>query len=91
MYKNVGKKIMFLAKILGWVALATGIIVWMCFITSDYRYDTSIAWIGLISGGLSFISSWLVYGFGQIVDDVNTMRNNLPINTEVSTDELPEL
>lgn len=103
MYSDVGKKIMGLAKVCGWICLIAGVIAWLILITngydsyySGYHYyieeDDIFGWLSLIVGVLGYISSWITYGFGQVVDDVHAMRNRTvePI-VAVEDDELPEL
>lgn len=73
MYDNVGKKIMTLAKVLGWIFLIAGLIITEGFVSEKREFLIVI--IPLISGILLFISSWFLYGFGKLVDDVSAMRN----------------
>lgn len=89
MYQNVGKKIMTLAKVCGWICLIAGILSWFILLCIGYGY---MSWIGLLSGILSFVSSWPLYGFGQMVDDVNAMRKGAENTAEAApSEELPEL
>lgn len=84
MYKDVGNKIKLLGQIVGWTLLIVGCIVWLALISNgeqDYwdefvykKADDVWGWVALISGILGFIASWIVYGFGQIVDDIHAMR-----------------
>lgn len=92
MYQNVGKKIMTLAKVCGWICLIAGIISWFIFLCNDYSFDNYMGWISLLGGILSFVSSWMLYGFGQMVDDVNAMRKGAENTAEAApSEELPEL
>ena len=75
MYKNLGKKIQVIGKVLGWLLLVAGIIMWvMKCIVSGYRGDALIGWISLVAGVVGLISSWFICAFGQLVDDVHTLR-----------------
>lgn len=83
MIKNVGKRIMQTAMIIGVLALIAGIIGWLYFITNSVTYwgenralkeDDWMAWASLILGVVCYISSWRLYGFGQIVEDVRALR-----------------
>ncbi len=90
MYKDVGNKIKLLGKIVGWVLLIVGCIVWLSLISNGekvtyglyYTYsefelnkaDDAWGWVALVTGVLGFVASWIVYGFGQIVDDIHAMR-----------------
>lgn len=92
MYRNVGKKIMGLAQFLGWVCLIAGVIAGIFFISNSYSRDDYFGYIAFAAGIAMFISSWFLYGFGQLVNDVRAIRNaqkdgqmkNIP-------DDLPEL
>ena len=82
MYEEVGSKIRKLSQVLGWVSLIGGIVAWLYFLTNTETYygetrivtdDDFIAWIALVYGVIGFLSSWFIYGFGQLVDDVHDM------------------
>lgn len=87
MYSKVGKKIMTLAKVSGWMGFAGGIILWLTFLANN----AFIAWFGFFIGIFSFITSWPLYGFGQLVDDVHAMRNQTSEPPIAQNDELPDL
>ena len=105
MYKNVGKKITILAQVLGWVSLGAGLFAWLYFIgNSAYwgpiKSDDWIGWACLISGVVSFITSWILYGFGQLVSHVSDIRDaQIALyqaskqdnsTNQIEADELPE-
>ena len=90
MYKNIGKKIQTLAKIFGWLLLIAGVVVCLVFliksggVNSEYRYAKQLkreyniyAIISLVSGCMGYIFTWMLYGFGQLVDDVHIMREKM--------------
>lgn len=92
MYSNVGKKIMILAQVLGWIFLIGGIIFGITYLSDHTSSNDVLCVIGFVGGPLLFISSWFLYGFGQLVDDVSIIRNapkEAPKDTV--SDELPEL
>ena len=46
-------------------------------VRSRYNFDTTddwIAWVTLLSGAIYYVTSWFIYVFGQLVDDVHAMR-----------------
>ncbi len=100
MYNNVGKKIMVLAQVLGWVGLIAGIITWIVLLSN---YEKLGGWLSLIGGVLSFVFSWFMYGFGQLVQDIHEGKMNAPNGSSdekkieqnapqtVVSDELPDL
>lgn len=81
MYKNVGSKIQVMGQVIGWLLLIVGIILWIfkCII-SGYRGDALIGWISLAAGVVGFFSSWILYAFGQIVNDIHALRENTENN-----------
>lgn len=92
MYKNVGKKIMVLAQVLAWVLLIAGIIVGIVYLSDSTSQNNLVGWIGIVAGVVFFMSSWFMYGFGQLVDDANKIKNKLEApKQEQPKDELPEL
>lgn len=88
MYSNIGSKIKTLAKVIGVLLAVSGVVAWIYFITNTYNYysygnpvekrllttDDLIGWISLICGLLGFCSSWLIFGFGQLVEDVSKFK-----------------
>lgn len=69
MYENVGKGIMLLAKVIGfilfWGGIVTGVILFFAFI--EY-----MPWVGLlvaVSGVISSFFTMPLYGFGQLVEN----------------------
>ena len=90
MYDNVGKKIMTLAKVLGWIFLIAGIITAIVFMSFGWKFFIVIA--PLIGGVLLYVSSWILYGFGQLVDDISAMRYAAKeADRNAVSEELPEL
>ena len=87
MYTNVGKKIQIIGQVLGWMLLAAGVIV-MFWQTS---LDNPLVGLGaLFAGVVGYMSSWFIYAFGQLVDDVHAMCSDKEAPA-VPNDELPEL
>lgn len=90
MYDNVGKKIMTLAKVLGWVFLIAGIITAIVFMSFGWKFFIVIT--PLIGGAILYILTWFLYGFGQLVDDVSAMRYAAKeADRDTVSEELPEL
>lgn len=94
MYVSVGNKIMLLAQICGVVflavvvCLAVGMLAQIVFLGGEISSDV---WICLIVSIGGILSSWLLYGFGQMVSDVNAIRQKIEGASEVVSDDLPEL
>lgn len=90
MYNNVGKKIMVLSQICGWLGLAAGIITWIALLADE----NPLGWIALGGGIVSLLSSWFFYGFGQLVQDMHEAKDAKAAPEEpkeVVSDELPDL
>lgn len=80
LYEDIGGKIKNLAK---WIfVIEAGIAVIAGFFLLEEN-----TWAGLLAliGGplVAWISSWILYAFGQIVEDVHAMRNKEGTTTEV--------
>ncbi len=84
MFRNIGRKIKTLALVLFWISLASGVIASLiggivCFI--DGGVAMIFAGIGIIIFGaaFSFLVSWIgsffMYGFGQLIDDTEINRH----------------
>ena len=77
MYTNIGKKVMTLAKVMGWILLIGGAIAWLAFLGDGYSGNDIIGWISLVSGVVSFSMTWPLYAFGQLVDDTRALREKI--------------
>ena len=73
MYNNVGGKIKGIASVCGWISLIAGAITWIILIANGRKSDNIWGWVALIYGVASFLSSWVIYGFGQLVEDIRTI------------------
>lgn len=91
MYSEVGKKIMALAKVCGWIVLISCALIWLVILGNGDPYDNTLAWVALGVGVIYFISSWPLYGFGQLIDDVHAMRERSSEPVATPNDELPDL
>ena len=72
MYDNIGEKIKNLAQVLGWIFLGAGMIgaigLW-------FGLNSFLAGLAALAvGTLSYVGTWVLYGFGQLVEDTAAMR-----------------
>ncbi len=89
MYSNIGGKIKLLAQIYGWLVLIGGLLAFFILL-GDYDFD-EIFYVPLLAL-TGFASSWPLYGFGQLIDDVREMKESRKGQPEeVKPDELPEI
>ena len=89
LFNDIGDKIKSFAKAWGWLLLICTIIAWLVLLI-DRGADEWLPWIVLVSGIACIPSSWVLYGFGQLVDDVHSMRSQ-SAESAAQNDELPEL
>ena len=85
MYDNIGRKIKGLAKaifIAQGISMAITGIVLMCIDEDLILYGILSLILGPV---LAWISSWLLYGFGELIDKVSDIEKN----TRGETNELP--
>ena len=85
MFENIGKKIMSLAKILCWICIVlcaiAGLI--LCMVAGN-KYPTLLVYglLLLFIGPLvALISSWLLYSWGQTVDNVDSIKKQVCLST----------
>ncbi len=83
MYANIGKKIKTLASVIGWVGIALSCIAGLAiFIYSLGDSETIVKGflIGILIAGIgslvSWISSFLLYGFGELVDKTASLERH---------------
>jgi len=85
MYNNIGAKIKTLAQVIAWVGIIGSVLVGIIMIAqgTGSRGDGSIVGIGvayLLAGPfISWIASWFMYGFGELIEkttqiEINTSR-----------------
>lgn len=88
LYENVGKKIMMLAQVIAWIAgIGGGITGFIMMPAMGELWFVGL--FVLIGSALLMISTWFMYGFGQLIDQVDTItkgQQNAPV-----AEELPEL
>ena len=89
MFTDIGKKIMTLAKVCAVLDIIAAIIVALWFLAEG---EIIILVWALVFVALVF-NTWLLYGFGQLVEDVRKLRQtNCPEEQEKPpVDELPKL
>ena len=88
MFNNIGGKIKGLAKFICWVGIIASIIFGIIIIASatksfgGYRYtDTRTIILGVITivagSIISWIGSFVLYGFGELVENSSTIKYEL--------------
>lgn len=87
MFKNIGKKIKTLAKVICWVGIICSMIggVVMAVSGASVVSNDTASGVAAIAGGvltavlgalISWISSFMMLGFGEIVDKVDEIAEN---------------
>ena len=81
MYNNIGKKIKLLAKINAWIGIVISLIIGIYFIYWDgVNNNFALLWLAfliMIAGSLlSWIGSWVLYGFGELIDKTTEISKN---------------
>ena len=87
MYENIGEKIKGLAVIGSLIVIVFSILAGMSLISSD---RTTLGVIILIAVPLvTYLSSWLLYGFGELISTANSILYTLQNNNEYDAPEVP--
>lgn len=83
MYDNIGKKIKGVAKFIAWLGITSSVIIGITIIGMSLDEDYSTpnilgVGIGVLLGGSFFfwMSSWFMYGFGELIDKTNQIAKN---------------
>ena len=93
MWDNIGGKIKILAKIIAWVGIISsviGFIIFISFALSDDHYMIGtylgIGFCILVIGSIiSWISSWFMYGFGELIEKATEIECNTRIGLTGNT------
>lgn len=95
LYSNIGDKVCKVAKFCGFIGLVCAIIGLCALLFGFMDSEDELMLFGGIAaffGILSLVSSWPLYAFGQITNDVHAMRTNAPAKASAKQfSDLPEL
>lgn len=92
LYSNVGGKLQLIAKICGVVGLVCAAIGILVMLLTGFDDEALLAGIICVVAGIScIVSSWPLYAFGQLVNDVHDMRSNTKNEPDFEPVELPEI
>jgi len=69
MFENIGKKIKNLASVITWMGIILSVVVGIVLIVLDESLIATGLIIMVAGFLMSWISSFLLYGFGQLVDN----------------------
>lgn len=76
LYGDIGKKLKILAVICGGIGLAAIVLGILVEASGGGRYNGRVLLTSCILGVICFISSWPLYAFGQLVDDVHQIKEH---------------
>ena len=91
MFKNIGKKIKVLAKVLCWIGIICSILIGLAIILLSFTEtvdvpgtEVSVSGVGGLIAGIvfivlgvliSWIGSFTTYGFGELIDNVKKIND----------------
>ena len=73
MFESIGKKIMSLAKIVAWIGIIASVVIGTVQISVDETYIFSGIIVILMGSLVSWLSSFLLYGFGKLIDNTDIL------------------
>lgn len=92
MYSNIGKKLKTLAMVIGIIEAVAAVVTGMVLFVEGLDYDEELIPVALlimfIGPALAWISTWVLYGFGELVDKTcDIARNTRPgtVKSETQT------
>ncbi|MBR4120296.1 MAG: hypothetical protein IKT95_00910 [Spirochaetales bacterium] len=75
MFENIGGKIKGLAKVICWIGIICCVIIGIIAISED---DGLAGVIIIVAGSLlSWVGSFVLYGFGELVENSSAIRSDL--------------
>ncbi len=92
LYGNVGRKLKILAQVCGIIGIVCFLLAFLIELLTmfDAFNGLLLLTMGLL-GILCIISSWPLYAFGQLVEDVQLIRSGASKQKDAGADELPDL
>lgn len=69
MFNNIGKKIKTLAQVITWIGIIASIIGGIAMIAIDKNFILFSLIIIVVGSFVSWLSSFILYGFGQLIDN----------------------
>ena len=93
MYSNIGEKIKLLAKI-GFIVEAIAIVIaGIGILLTDDEVINILAGVLVMAMGpfAAWASSWVLYGFGELIENSAKLVSNNKTNSPTSSNDLPEL
>lgn len=77
MYKNIGSKVMTLAKILCWIGILASVIIGLIMIFGTGRSGILPGILTLVFGSFfSWLASWVTYAIGKSADYAERHEND---------------
>ena len=73
MFDNIGGKIKGLAKVLFWLEAIASVIVGLVLVEDTEGLSLLLAIAGVL---VAWVSSWFLYGFGEIIDKLCDIERN---------------
>lgn len=91
MYQKIGQKIMGLAKNSAMVVIGFCVILAIYILIKAEGVRFQLILILAAVGYAAYVSTWALYGLGQLIDDVHAIRRKSEQADEYDDDELPRL
>ncbi|MBQ5890384.1 MAG: hypothetical protein IIW73_05480 [Clostridia bacterium] len=84
LYENIGEKIKGWAKWIFIVETISAIVIGLVLMVNGEDEAVLIGFVTILCGPIvSWVGSWLLYAFGQLVDDVHAMRDKQGTTEEI--------
>ena len=77
MYRHIGRKIMVVAKVFAWIGIIASIIGGLGMMAMDSALTVPGIALAVLGSLLSWINSFLLCGFGQLVDNSDEILHEL--------------
>lgn len=90
LYRNIGEKIKYMTFVVGILFCIFGGVAGVLLLAQKMYI---LALICTLAGALGFFSSWIFYGFAELIENVSALREQKEpkLTEQTLTDDLPEL
>lgn len=73
MFSNIGSKIKTLAQVITWIGIIGSVIWGLVLMTTDEELISAGLMIALLGSLISWVSSFVLYGFGQLIENTDKL------------------
>ena len=82
MFSNIGRKIKTVAKVVAWIGIGCSILAGLAGLASPLTSPIPSIIVAVIGSLASWIGSFCLYGFGELIDKVSAIAEKLGVEDD---------